>query len=88
MINNARNCARMNNQDNWVLNHLPEVLYTEDQDFHMLSPELIGILGDKYETRVLRIIVQEELFPITDCHTAPELAQAFREIFQCEYIAM
>ena len=83
IINNARDFARKDDTHNWVLNHLPEVLYTEDIDFNLLSPELIDILGDKYEKRVLRVIVQEELFPITDCYTAPELAQAFREIFHC-----
>jgi hypothetical protein len=34
---------------------------------------------------VLRIMVQEELFPTTEQTAAVDLAQSFREIFKCMY---
>ncbi|KAF8259156.1 hypothetical protein EI94DRAFT_1617367 [Lactarius quietus] len=40
-------------------------------------------MGDCYEERVLRIIVQDELYPITEQKTAVDLAQSFRKIFKC-----
>ena len=82
-INATRECA-IQHGDAWVLNHLPEVLYSEDIDWSLLSPELIEQLGDKYEKRVLRIMVLEELSPITNRTTAPELAQSFRKILRCK----
>jgi hypothetical protein len=83
-IINAARVRAIQHGDAWVLNHLPEVLYSEDIDWSLLSPELIKQLGDKYEKRVLRIMVLEELSPITDRTTAAELAQSFREIFRCK----
>ncbi|KAJ7287203.1 hypothetical protein C8J57DRAFT_1117037 [Mycena rebaudengoi] len=38
---------------------------------------------DYYELRVLRIVVQEGLHPITELTTAAELSEAFRGIFKC-----
>ena len=45
---------------------------------------LIELLGDSYEPRVLRLLVLEELAPITELATAPVLADAFRSVFKCE----
>jgi hypothetical protein len=42
-------------------------------------------MGDEYEARVLRTMVQEELSPITERTAAVDLAQSFREIFKCMY---
>jgi hypothetical protein len=42
-------------------------------------------MGAEYEDRVLRIMVQEELYPITERTAAVDLAQSFREIFKCRY---
>jgi hypothetical protein len=69
----------------WVLKHLPKVLHTEDVDDNLLSPDLIGRMDGKYEERVLRIMVQEVLYPITEQTIAYNLAGSFREIFKCRY---
>jgi hypothetical protein len=45
---------------------------------------LMELLGDTYEPRVLRLLVLEELSPITEFATAAVLAKAFRDIFKCE----
>jgi hypothetical protein len=44
------------------------------------------LLGDSYEPHVLRLLVLEELFPITELATAPVLAEAFRGIFKVTFI--
>jgi hypothetical protein len=69
----------------WVLKHLPKVLHAEDRHVNMLSRALIDRMADEYEERVLRIMVQEELSPITERTNAVDLAQSFREIFKCMY---
>jgi Fungal protein kinase len=74
-----------NDEDRWVVKHLPKVLYHQDIEDCLLSKELIELMGDAYEKRVLRIIVQEELFSITERKTAAELARSLREIFRCIY---
>jgi Fungal protein kinase len=77
--------AAGNNEHRWVLKHLPKVLYSEDVDDNILSWALIDRMGSEYEERVLRIMVQEALYPITEQATAPDLALSFREIFKCRY---
>ena len=85
IVNEARSYAKACG-DLWVLDHLPNVLHV--QDIHRTTEEpvkgLIELLGDSYEPRVLRLLVLEELAPITDLATAPVLADAFRSIFKCE----
>jgi hypothetical protein len=82
IIEQARSKAD-NDEHRWVLKHLPKVLHAEDIHINLLSQALIDRLGDAYEERILRIIVQEELFPFTERMTAPDLAESFREIFKC-----
>jgi hypothetical protein len=84
IIDQARSKAD-NDEHRWVLRHLPKVLHAEDVHVNLLSQALIDRLGDAYEERILRIIVQEELFPFTERMTAPDLAESFREIFKCWY---
>lgn len=69
----AKTCS-----DLWVLDHLPNVLHAQDIDRTIEEPvkSLIELLGNRYEPRVLRLLVLEEL--------APVLADAFRDIFNCE----
>ena len=57
----------------------------EDWHVDLLSLALFGHMGDQYEERVLRIMVQEELSPITEQIAAVDLAQSFCEIFKCMY---
>jgi hypothetical protein len=80
IIEKARNAAG-HDEHRWVLKHLPKVLLAEDRHINSLSRVLIDRMGDQYEERVLRIMVQEELSPIA----AVDLAQSFREIFMCMY---
>jgi hypothetical protein len=84
IIEQARSKAD-NDEHRWVLKHLPKVLHAEDVDANLLSQALIDRLGDGYEAHILRMMVQEELFPITERVTAADLAESFREIFQCGY---
>ncbi|KAJ6521736.1 hypothetical protein B0H19DRAFT_1203531 [Mycena capillaripes] len=71
--------------DAWVLNHLPKILHAEEKEFDADSPQrrLSAHLGEDYELRVLRIVVQERLRPITELATAAELSEAFLGIFKC-----
>ncbi|KAF8268560.1 hypothetical protein EI94DRAFT_1138878 [Lactarius quietus] len=82
LIAKARKVAN-HDEHRWVLKHLPKVLHAEDRHITSLSQALIDRMGDCYEERVLRIIVQEELHPITERTTAVDLAQSFREVFKC-----
>jgi hypothetical protein len=84
LIARARDAANRD-EHRWVLKHLPRVLHAEDRHISSLSQALIDRMGDRYEQRVLRIIVQEELYPITEQTTAAGLAQSFREIFKCRH---
>ncbi|KAF8271773.1 hypothetical protein EI94DRAFT_1719985 [Lactarius quietus] len=82
LIAKARNAAN-HDEHRWVLKHLPKVLHAEDRHITSLSRALIDRMGDRYKEHVLRIIVQDELYPITERTTAVDLAQSFREIFKC-----
>ena len=84
IIEQARSKAD-NDEHRWVLKHLPKVLHAKDVDVNLLSQALIDRLGDGYKARILRMMVQEELFPIMEWVTAADLAESFREIFQCGY---
>ena len=81
IIEKARNAAD-HDEHHWILKHLPKVLHVEDRHVNLLSRALIDRMGDQYEERVLRIVVQEELSSVT---AAVDLAQSFREIFKCMY---
>ncbi|KAJ7797936.1 hypothetical protein B0H14DRAFT_2530667 [Mycena olivaceomarginata] len=67
--------------DSWVLNHLPKILHAEEKEFDEDSPQ--RHFGEDYELRVLRIVAQERLRPITELTTAAELSGAFHGIFKC-----
>jgi hypothetical protein len=71
-------------EHHWVLQHLPKLLHSEDRPHTMLSDALITKLGDQYEQRVLRILVFEELQPITSLITSSDLAQSTIHIFRCK----
>ena len=84
IIKKARDAAN-HDKHCWVLKHLPKVLHAEDQHINSLSQALIDRMGDQYEECVLRIMVQEELYPITERTAAADFAQSFREIFMCRH---
>jgi len=84
IIEKAHNAAD-HDEHRWVLKHLPKVLHAEDRHVNLLSRALIDRMGNQYEERVLRIMVQEELYPITERTAAVDLAQSFRETFKCRH---
>ncbi|KAJ7265409.1 hypothetical protein B0H12DRAFT_1004403, partial [Mycena haematopus] len=57
----------------------------EDRTFDADSPQqrLFKHFVNGYELRVLRIVVQDPLFPITELTTADELIEAFHDVFKC-----
>jgi hypothetical protein len=83
IVNNARRIATNNRLD--MLHHLPKIYH--HQEFSNLIPEcqknLANNLPDLYEKRVLRLIVLQELSPITALTDPEELAQAYKQIFDC-----
>ena len=85
IISEARSHAKACG-DLWVLDHLPNVLHAENIDRTSEEPikGLMELLGDGYEPRILRLLVLEELSPITELAIAPVLAEAFRGVFRCE----
>jgi hypothetical protein len=77
--------AKAKAEDNWVLKHLPNLLHWEDRSCNVLSQALIELLGDKYEARDLRIMIFEELRPITELKTASYVRQSFVDVFKCKF---
>jgi hypothetical protein len=72
----------------WVKKHLPEVLYSHvyppDQDGPHVR--LIEYLNDsKYDKRELRLIVQGELFPVTQLTKATVVKKVFLDILKCAF---
>ncbi|KAK7028555.1 other 1 protein kinase [Favolaschia claudopus] len=67
--NFARECG-----DVWVLDHLPNVVHYEERE---------ASEGARTETGMLHVLVQEELYPITELTTAAELGEAFLGLFKC-----
>jgi hypothetical protein len=69
-----------------VLDHLPNVMHAQEIDRtteeHVKG--LIELLGDSYKPRVPRLLVLEELSPITELASASVLADAFRGVSKCE----
>ena len=74
----------------WALKHLPRVYYTRTVDLNehptfksvadLLEGAEFGEKKFKYERRVLRIIVQEELYPLRSLTSARHLGQVFVDI--------
>ncbi|KAJ6580325.1 hypothetical protein B0H10DRAFT_904714 [Mycena sp. CBHHK59/15] len=65
--------------------HLPNIYHYQElpEQTPQCQKFLLANFKDAYEERVLRIVVQEELHPITDLTDATELAEAFKQIFEC-----
>ncbi|KAJ7875176.1 hypothetical protein B0H14DRAFT_2437500 [Mycena olivaceomarginata] len=85
IVKNAWVRAEQDNRSD-MLRHLPEIYH--EQSFDELTPACQTLLLDKlpsgtYEARVLRVIVQAELKPITDLQDPSQLAKVFKEIFEC-----
>ncbi|KAJ7229865.1 hypothetical protein GGX14DRAFT_553369 [Mycena pura] len=71
--------------DCWVLDHLPKILRAEEREFDENSPHwrLSELFWEHYRLRVLRIVLQERLYPITELTAAPKLSEAFHGIYKC-----
>jgi hypothetical protein len=80
----------------WAVNHLPRVVYTEDVNFGKDSTlETVEKLFEnatfaegknfEYEKRKLRIIIQEELFPLKSLQNARDLGQVFADVACSKY---
>ncbi|KAF9462736.1 hypothetical protein BDZ94DRAFT_1309434 [Collybia nuda] len=80
----------------WALNHLPNILYSEDfqlgsENEPMPQTKLALFFSKaeyvngefKYETRVLRVSVQERLYKMTTLPSLVGYAQVFYDIFLC-----
>ncbi|KAJ7752535.1 hypothetical protein B0H14DRAFT_2405318 [Mycena olivaceomarginata] len=85
LVRNAHIRAEQDNRTE-MLRHLPVIYH--DQQFDDLIPQCQKLLSENlpagaYEERVLRVIVQAELKPITELQDPAQLAQTFREIFKC-----
>ncbi|KAJ7833519.1 hypothetical protein B0H14DRAFT_3710545 [Mycena olivaceomarginata] len=65
--------------------HLPNIYHYQElpEQTPQCQKFLLANFKDAYEERVLRIVVQEELHPITDLTDVTELAEAFKQIFEC-----
>ncbi|KAK7028552.1 hypothetical protein R3P38DRAFT_2526043 [Favolaschia claudopus] len=74
IFESAINLARERG-DLWVLDHLPRGLHTEER--------VVNSSDQHSEPRTLHILVQEELYPITELTTAEGLGDAFFGIFKC-----
>ena len=74
------------NQADWVLDHLPNLLHYEDLDIPV-SNSLQNLFNgfNDYEPRVLRLTVFEELVPITGLHCTSDVVLAYEGIFNCEW---
>jgi hypothetical protein len=72
LVANAKVCG-----DLWVLDRLSNVLHAENIDRTCEEPMegLVVPLGDRYEPRILRILVLEGLTPITELATALSLSR-------------
>ncbi|KAK6992607.1 hypothetical protein R3P38DRAFT_148162 [Favolaschia claudopus] len=77
---------RAENDKPQMLNHLPEIYCSAD--FDHLTPECQRLLhtnlgDDVYENRVLRVIIQKELTPIEKIDDPKQLAEVYKQIFEC-----
>ncbi len=82
-------------KNHWVLDHLPEILYSQDFSFNdkdTSQRKLVELLNkvkyaDRktsiYEGHLLRITISERLFPLTDLTDVKDIAQVFFDIFRC-----
>ena len=80
----------------WALKHLPQILYSQDVVFERDSAHesVEKIFGDEraeidgyfhYEQRVLRIIIQERLYPLKTLKNVREIAQVLVDIICSGY---
>ncbi|KAK7056471.1 hypothetical protein VNI00_003026 [Paramarasmius palmivorus] len=77
-----------NPDEKWILNHLPKVLVKKEIELNAMDFEaLLGSDGDPkgigYESRIMRAIVYEELFPIYNLYVPGLFKKAFTDVVKC-----
>ena len=84
----------------WAANHLPRLYYAEDVEF--LPDSTLGsvarlfqiaksVNGDYvYEPRILRIIIQERLYPLKSLDNVKDIGQVFLDVAcgTCSYLVL
>ncbi|KAF8877712.1 hypothetical protein BD779DRAFT_1803889 [Infundibulicybe gibba] len=84
IVKGARKHARMIGAG-WVLNHLPKIIHSEDRTVGRSQRALFNCFPEFYETRTPRIIIMEQLFPVTDrdLTDAAAVAPVYQGIVKC-----
>ncbi|KAF8877704.1 hypothetical protein BD779DRAFT_1556681, partial [Infundibulicybe gibba] len=83
VVADARDYAKRSKKRRWVLKHLPLFLHHEDRTPGCVQAALFDHFGDSYEMRVPRVIIMEQLFPITQLTGAASAAPVYRDIVRC-----
>ncbi|KAF8874969.1 hypothetical protein BD779DRAFT_1678453 [Infundibulicybe gibba] len=82
IIKGARRHAKITNAG-WVLNNLPRIVYHEDRIVGSSQRALFNCFPESYKLRVPRIMIMEQLFPVTDLTNATAVAPVYRDIVKC-----
>ena len=95
-LKRATSIAESTIEDEWALDHLPRVLYAQDVVFDSDSTqEKVASLFNEaefangeyiYERRVLRIIIQERLYPLKKLTNVKDIGQVFLDITCSMYL--
>jgi hypothetical protein len=91
-IARAHRIASLDSDHEWVRKHLPIILYfgsfpPDEKDAHYRIVIFLNSKEpDKYELRELRVLLQTELFPITELKDAREVKKVFHEILKCQLV--
>ena len=82
--------AKSSPADEWALKHLPEVLFAQDVGFgpdsthwkveRLLEKARFTNGGYEYERRTLRIMIQEQLYPLKALNNAKDIAQVLLDV--------
>ncbi|KAF9067845.1 hypothetical protein BDP27DRAFT_1295858 [Rhodocollybia butyracea] len=67
----------------WVLQHLPEILYSTELPSTPTQLRLVAFFKDAYEQRVVRVVVMAQLFPMSALTDPADLGTVFKDVFKC-----
>ncbi len=82
LIEEAHELAREEGSE-CISENLPTIYFTKDLQTTNTHDRLAKFFED-YERRVHRIVVMDELYPLSDLTKPAELEKVFRDIFKCE----
>jgi hypothetical protein len=83
LIAHARNLAGRNINQEWVLNHLPNLIWSDEDAPIDVHERVAQLFPEVYELRVLRLLLMDVLLPLSQAE-ASDLGSIFRDIFHCE----